>query len=164
MTLEVRELAPSDDSARVGQLVRDAYSSLPGYPGGDDDYLDHLADIGARAADATVVVAMLDDTIVGCLTYIDGPRSAHHEFSDPDSASFRYFGVELSVRGSGVAEAMVQWCIDRARTDGRPRIRIHTMGFMPAAQRLYQRLGFIRDEATDEIWGELIGLGYVFHC
>ena len=38
----------------------------------------------------------------------------------------------------------MQWCLQRARTDGRLRLRIHTLESMPGAQRLYERMGFAR--------------------
>jgi hypothetical protein len=35
---------------------------------------------------------------------------------------------------------------------------------MPGAQRLYDRLGFVRDPAGDDNWDGIVGLAYVFHC
>ena len=35
-------------------------------------------------------------------------------------------------------------CLDRARQDGRRRLVLHTATYMPAAVRLYERLGFAR--------------------
>lgn len=104
-----------------------------------------------------------DDRVVGCLTYVADHDNPHAEFDDPGSASFRYFGVDPHVQGHGVGEAMVRWCAPRALADGRERIRIHTLESMPAAQRMYLRLGFVRDPALDGDWEGIVGLAFVLH-
>ncbi len=163
MTLKVRELQPDDDAVEAGALVQGAYFRLPGYPR-DDEYDLRLGDVASRAQDALVVVAVDDGQLVGCLTYLADMSGPHGEFDDADAASFRYFGVHPSAQGSGVGVAMVQWCIDRARFDGRARIRIHTLDTMPGAQRLYLKMGFVRDPDNDEDWDGINGLAFVFHC
>lgn len=163
MTLEVRRLAVGDDTATAGAIVQDAYFRLPGYPR-DEEYDLRLADVAGRASDACVVVAFIDGRVVGCLTYVADMNSLHAEFEDGDAASFRYFGVHPTAQGIGVGEAMVQWCIDTANADGRHRIRIHTLESMPGAQRLYLRMGFLRDPDNDEEWDGIKGLAFVYHC
>ena len=161
MTLEVRRLEPGDNAAAAGVIVQDAYFPLPGYPR-NEEYDLLLADVHGRASE--VVVAFDEGRLVGCLTYVADMNSPHAEFEDGDAASFRYFGVHPSAQGSGIGEAMVQWCIDAARADGRHRIRIHTLESMPGAQRLYLRLGFVRDPESDEEWDGIKGLAFVYHC
>jgi ribosomal protein S18 acetylase RimI-like enzyme len=85
----------------------------------------------------------------------------HAEFDDADAASFRFFGVDPSVQGRGVGDAMVQWVIDESRRRGRRRIRIHTLESMPGAQRLYERIGFVRTPDHDENWDGITGLAFV---
>lgn len=164
MTCQVRPLAAGDDLAEIGAVVQKAYFALPGYPR-DDEYDQVLGDVVGRAGDldTQVVVAVDDGRIVGCLTFLPDPLSEHVEFDDPESAGFRYFGVDPAVQGRGVGEAMVQWCIEEARRLGRRRLRIHTLQSMPGAQRLYRRVGFERDPQFDENWGGIIGLSYVLH-
>ena len=57
--------------------------------------------------------------------------------------------VAPEAQGRGVGEALVRACIDQARADGRERLLLHTTSWMPAAHRLYARLGFERDPARD---------------
>ena len=158
----VRALAPGDDHALLGDIVRRAYFALPEYPR-DSEYDEIIADVAGRAAEegATVAVAELDGVAVGCVTFVV-PGGPGHEFADQRSASFRYFGVDPAVQGRGVGEAMVRWCIDRARAEGWPRLRIHTLESMPAARRLYERMGFMRDPASDEVWDGILGMAFVF--
>jgi GNAT superfamily N-acetyltransferase len=155
----VRRIAPTDDAARAGAIVQAAYFALDSYPR-EDHYDRMLADVATRAAEADVVVAIVDERIVGCLTFVSGHDNPHFEFVDDDAASFRYFGVDPDASGRGVGEAMVRWCIDEARRAGRARLRIHTLTMMQGAQRLYERLGFVRDPAHDEQWDGIVGLAY----
>ena len=161
MALEVRLLQPADDAEVLGAIVRRAYFALPGYPR-DPEYDIEIGAIAERPAGDDVVVAVLDGTPVGCLTYV-GPHSEFFEFHDPDGASFRFFGVDPFVQGRGVGEAMVHWCIARARHDRRRRLRIHTLDSMPGARRLYERLGFERDPDNDEDWDGIRGIAFVMH-
>jgi GNAT superfamily N-acetyltransferase len=139
--------------------VQTAYLALPGYPR-DDEYDRSLVDVSILATEADVVVAVDDGAILGCLTFVPDESNPHAEFADPEAASFRYFGVDPSSSGRGVGEAMVAWCVDEARRLGRTRVRIHTLTMMHRAQRLYERLGFVRDPAFDTQWDGIIGLAY----
>lgn len=162
MRLELRVLAPADDTAAAGAVVQQAYFALPSYPR-DPEYDVTIGAVGERVRESTVLAALLDGRIVGCLTYVADHHDPHAEFEDEEAASFRYFGVDPSVQGMGVGEAMVNWCLDRARSDGRLRMRIHTLESMPGARRLYERMGFLRDPANDEEWDGIKGLAFVHH-
>ena len=162
MTLVVRPVQPGDDLRAAGEVVRTAYFALPGYPR-DPEYDEMIADVEARAGESIVLIARLDERIVGCLTNVADDQDPHAEFSDPHGASFRYFGVLPDVQGKGVGQAMVQWCIDRARSDGRRSLRIHTLESMPAAQRMYLRMGFEHDPVNDEEWDGIKGIAFVLH-
>lgn len=159
-SIDVRRLADHDDHDLAGRLVQAAYEALPDMPE-EPEYLAYLGDVRSRREEVDVVVALADDRIVGCLTFVPGPGTHHHEFADPHATSFRYFGVDPSAQGSGVGRAMVQWCIDETRRLGKPRIRIHTLPIMDAAQRLYRRMGFVRTPEHDENWDGVEGIAYV---
>jgi ribosomal protein S18 acetylase RimI-like enzyme len=51
--------------------------------------------------------------------------------------------------GRGIGEALVRACIDRARADGRSRVYLDTTQWMERAQRLYERIGFVRAPELD---------------
>lgn len=162
MTVDVREASPADDLSVAGEVIRQAYFALPGYPR-DPEYDEVIADVATRVGESVVVVATLDERVVGCLTYVADHHDPHAEFQDPDGASFRYFGVVPDVQGRGIGQAMVEWCVRRARADGRRRLRIHTLESMPAAQRMYVRMGFERDPENDEEWDGIRGVAFVLH-
>ncbi len=163
MTIVVRLLREGDDASAAGRVVQNTYLQLPGYPR-DDEYDAALAAVADRAVKSDVVIAIEGDRIVGCLTYIADHAHPDYEFADEEGASFRYFAVVPSEQGRGVGAAMVEWCIARARADGKRRLRIHTLESMPTAQRLYERVGFHRDPENDENWDGIKGIAYVFEC
>ncbi|MEO5973932.1 MAG: GNAT family N-acetyltransferase [Ilumatobacteraceae bacterium] len=156
----IRSLTRGDDLHGAGQVVQRGYFALAEYPR-DEYYDEFIADIAGRVDDSLVVGAFVDGRIVGCLTYVSSNDSVHAEHDDSDAASFRYFAVDPSAQGGGIGEAMVRWVIERARADGRKRIFIHTLTMMPAATRLYERVGFVRVPEKDECWDGIAGLAYV---
>ena len=162
-TLVIRRVADGDDFGAAGRMVQAAYFSLPGYPR-DDEYDALLGDVASRARDAEVevLVGVLDGRIVGCLTFLPSLDNDHAEFVDPNATSFRYFGVDPAAQGSGVGEAMVRWCLDETARLGQQRCRIHTLLSMPGAQRLYERLGFVRTPEHDADWDGIVGLALSF--
>ena len=143
--IEIREIQPTELEA-AGRLVVDAYRSL-GVPQ-SASYEAEMADVGARAASATVLVARVDGLLAGCATFATA-RSPMYEVDDPDGATIRMLGVSEAARGRGVGEALVQACVERARASGAARLWLHTEPFMDAAQRLYARLGFVRAPELD---------------
>lgn len=159
MTLHIRLVEPHDDLAALGLIIQKSYFTLPGYPR-DPDYDLKLADVGSRLAQAEVWAAFLDDRPVGCLTFTAEVNSEHAEHGDSDASTFRYFGVDATAQGSGVGTAMVNKVIHRTVECGRRRIRIHTLQMMTSAQRLYERLGFVRDPNYDALWDDVVGLAY----
>ena len=97
-------------------------------------YLRQLVDVdGCRHV---AVVAIVDGECVGMARYIalpDEPGAAEVEVTVTD----RY-------QGRGIGELLVTTCLDRARAARKRRVVISTGSRMTAAQRLYERLGFVR--------------------
>lgn len=148
---------------QAGNLVQQAYFQLDGYPR-DAEYDAILGNVAARATDAEVLVAVDDDdSVVACLTFVSSVDSPDAEFDDVDAVGFRYFGVDPSAQGRGVGEAMVSWVFEEARRLGKRRVRIHTMGVMHGAQRLYQRTGFVREPSEDYAVDGIELLAFVRH-
>lgn len=91
--LLVRIARSGDDLEAAGDAVRRAYFALPEYPR-DAAYDIVIGDLASRVDEVDVVLALLADRVVGCLTYVADHDNPHAEFDDPGSASFRYFGVD----------------------------------------------------------------------
>ena len=144
MTLEIRSARP-DEYAEIGDLVVAGYATLSDRAPGYDAV---LRDVATRAASADVLVAVLDGTIVGSVTYVDGP-GPQAEVDDPDAATIRMLAVAPEARGHGAGAALVEACVARARNGGRRRVLLDTRESMTAAHRLYERAGFVRDTTLD---------------
>jgi GNAT superfamily N-acetyltransferase len=140
--LLVRRARP-DEYARVGALTIAAYQTLE-RDHLEDGYDEQILDVAGRAASAEVLVAVdHDGTVVGTCTFVSDPMSPWMEWTNPDETELRLLAVDVSGRGRGVGQVLVEACIARARALGRP-LMLHTTQFMPAASRLYERLGFER--------------------
>jgi ribosomal protein S18 acetylase RimI-like enzyme len=61
----------------------------------------------------------------------------------------RLLSVAPAARGRGVARALMDECVRRARVAGATDLGIHTSRSMRAAMRLYERMGFARAPEHD---------------
>lgn len=157
----IRPAAP-DELAAVGDLTVAAYAA-DGYLEGTDDYADELRDAARRAELATLLVAVDDRSggasqagqVLGTATFILA-GTPYAEVSRPGEAEFRMLAVAEEARGHGVAAALVQSCIERARAAGSTALALCSLKEMTPAHRIYQRMGFVR--TPDRDWEPLPGL------
>lgn len=156
----VRALTPDDDLDEAGAIVLRAYRSIPHRPH-DPEYDIVISDVRARIDETVVVGAFDGDSLVGCLTFVEGPNGSHAEYDDVGASSFRYFGVDPRIHGRGVGRSMVDWVIAESRRLGKERIFIHTIPVMHSAIRLYESLGFERRSDMDRMWDGVVGWAYV---
>lgn len=66
-----------------------------------------------------------------------------------EGPELRALAVSRDARGKGVARALVDECIRRARASGAKELGLHTSRSMRAARRLYDHLGFERVPERD---------------
>jgi ribosomal protein S18 acetylase RimI-like enzyme len=142
-----------DEYARLGAITVSAYVELDGHVH-EPDYERQLADIAGRAeAEATVVLAAVDDgdggRVLGGVTYVRDATSPMAEHAQNGAASIRMLAVDPAVQGRGVGRALTEACIDRARADGADDLVLHSTPWMTTAHRLYEGLGFVRDPSID---------------
>lgn len=142
----VREARP-DDYPALALLTVAAYRALLGSALGGP-YLAELADVAGRAEVAVLLVAVDADTrLLGGATYL--PRPGPLASVGGDEAAIRYLAVAPEAQGRGVGAALVAACVERARAAGKARLTLHTTAPMTAAQRLYERAGFVRNPGRD---------------
>ncbi len=154
----IRPAAPHELAA-VGELTVAAYAA-DGYLDGTDDYSDELGDAARRAELATLLVAVDEATgrVLGTATFcLHGTPYA--EVSQPGEAEFRMLAVAQDARGQGVGAALVQSCIERARSAGSSALALCSLRAMTPAHRIYERMGFAR--APERDWQPLPGLTLV---
>ncbi|MCU1427708.1 MAG: N-acetyltransferase [Actinomycetia bacterium] len=137
-----------DEYERVGRLTIDAYSTL------ERDHLwggydAEILDVAGRAETTEILVAVdADDHVLGACTFVSDRSSPWIEWSEPDEVQLRLLAVDTAVRARGIGQALVEECMERARELGRPLL-LHTTPHMEPAQRLYERLGFVRRTDRD---------------
>jgi ribosomal protein S18 acetylase RimI-like enzyme len=144
--IHIRRVLPAEYE-RVGDLTVAAYAALP-VDHLWDGYDDEIRAVAERLERAEVFVAVVDGKVVGAVTYVSDRESEWLEWSEPGEAQIRLLAVDDAVRGRGIGEALVDFCIERAREQGMT-ILLHTTQHMPAAQRLYARMGFMRRPERD---------------
>ena len=142
--LLIRPIQP-DDFAAVGELTVAAYRPFI-VAGGT--YEAKLRDPSARAEQAQVLVAGVDGALAGTVTYCPDP-GPFQEIAEPGEAEFRMLAVAPSAQGAGVGEALCRHLADTARAAGFRRLVCSTQRDMRAAQRLYERVGFVRRPDRD---------------
>lgn len=111
-----------------------------------------LALKGAISSDADknfgveLLVAELNGEAAGSVALFPAKSDAYKGFINDlmDYPEIRMLAVSPESRHKGVGEALIQECIRRAKVKGSPHIGLHTADFMKSAQRLYERMGFVR--------------------
>ena len=98
-----------------------------------------------------MLVAVDGDDLLGTVTVATrlGPWASQ---ASEGEAVVRLLAVAPSARGRGVGRSLVHAAVDVARSAGCSLIRLSTQGEMVAAQRLYDRAGFVRVPQDDWCW------------
>ena len=94
----------------------------------------------ARDTSGNVVGAVLQ-------LHANGPLA---QVARDGEAEFRVLAVAPEARGQGIGEALVNACVQRARAAGAPAVALWSQPTMPAAHRLYERMGFVRTPERDQ--------------
>lgn len=141
MTNESIQIRSIDDASGITPDVVDAFARLipqlsKSNPPPTGDELRAIAD---SAASVLLVAhdASRDDEIVGSLTL------ALFRIPTGLRAWIEDVVVDESVRGKGVGEALSRAAIDRARAAGAKTVDLTSRPSREAANRLYQRIGFV---------------------
>ena len=138
--IEIREVAAAEWEA-VGDLTAQAYIG-GGFVDADGPYSAHLRDTARRVKQASVLVAVIDDRIVGSVTVAE-PTSSYADIAEPGELEFRMLAVAPDARGSGVGSALVRRVMDIAYDRGDHAVVLSTQPNMEAARRIYDRNGFV---------------------
>ena len=153
MTFAVRVARPEEYGA-VGALTAGAYQAdalLDAHESPvDAAYEVKLRDAARRAREAELwVVVDGDGVLLGTVTWCP-PGSPWRQLALAEhQAEFRMLSVAPAGRRRGVARALVEACLDRARSDGAREVVIWSHPRMLGAHALYARLGFERASDLD---------------
>lgn len=144
------QLAEPAQYPAIGALTVAAYRA-DGQLEGDNGYETVLADVADRAGAGEVLVALSEQgAVLGAVTLV-APGRPYSEQATDGEMEFRMLAVDPAAQGQGVGEALVRACIERSRAAGARALVIRVRDFSLAAQRLYDRLGFVRTPDMDAI-------------
>lgn len=142
MNFSIRPIEARDDAA-VAAIIR---AVMPEFGAAGPGFAIHDAEVGAmhaayRKSGCAYFVVESGGRVLGGggVAPLDG---------EADTCELRkmYFLHEL--RGRGAGDALMRACLDAARKLGYRRCYLETLTGMDAAQRLYERHGFVRIPAA----------------
>ncbi len=135
-----------DELNEVSQLLKDSYQQYAKYlpSAAWEAYLEDIVDVRSRLAEADLIIAELDGKLVGAVTLYIKTSSSQETGWPKGWAGIRLLAVHPRFRGRGIALALMDECINRCRVKGISTIGLHTTEMMDVAQRMYERMGFIR--------------------
>jgi len=137
-TFLIRPIRP-DEYEALGQLTVAAYHTISYDIPQHHAYDVQLRDVARRAQTSSVVVATTPaGELLGGVTYVSGPDDPYSEELREGEAGIRMLAVHPAHQ-----------CLARARGGGRRRMVLHTGVWMPAAVRMYERMGFVRVPELD---------------
>lgn len=147
--------ALDEELEAVGELTAHAYL-VDGLV--RSDYVNQLKDARRRAAATELLVAVDGDlegpaALLGAVAFVVA-GTPYAEICHEGEAEFRMLAVAPEARRRGVGRLLARACIDRARASGASQVVICSSTAMPAAHRLYERLGFQRLPDRDWSPGE----------
>jgi ribosomal protein S18 acetylase RimI-like enzyme len=147
----VRPYGPRDRDA-VNAVARAAFAQ---YSQDYDDWPSFIEGIGRMAGlalDADVLVAEQDGVIAGAVAHV-GPGRPRAAFFPPEWSVIRMLVVDPARRGQGAGRALVAGCLRLAQEAAAPAVGLHTSPVMASALRMYEAIGFVRDQDLAPIRG-----------
>lgn len=165
MTGAVVRVATGAQVADAGALTAEAYLA-DRLVGAEESYADELRDAERRAREATLLVALVppgegdgandrdDDELVVVGTVTLAPYgTSYAEVAEPGELEIRMLAVAPEARRRGIADLLMAAALREAVASGATRVVLSTLDSMEAAQRLYERLGFVAVPERD--WGHV---------
>ena len=146
MSVTVRVVEPAD-LAQVGELTVHAYLADELLEP-DHEYVDELRDTARRAANATVLVAVDGDQVLGTITLAPA-GTEYAEIAAPGEIELRMLAVHPDARGRRTGELLMRAAIERGLGWGAHAVVLSTMPEMRSAQRVYDRMGLRRTPERD---------------
>jgi ribosomal protein S18 acetylase RimI-like enzyme len=143
--------ARNDELDEVAILLRDAYSqcekSMP--PGVWAYYVDDIMDVSSRLKDSELIVAELENKIVGSVTLYLRASATSKQGWPKGWAGVRLLGVHPLYRGHGIGKALMEEVILRCNKKNIQTVGLYTSKIMEVARIMYERMGFKRATEFD---------------
>lgn len=157
MEITIRQ-ADSEDFAEIRRITVDAYSGA-GYIDDEYAYNHILAAIEEGGyAGSTLLVAESEGKIVGSV-FVTRAGGDFSDVAHDGELEFRMLAVEPGQQHKGIAHALVQAVIDRARRDPELSGVVLTIApQMDGQHKLYESMGFVRIANRDFLLSDSFAL------
>ncbi|MBN8614993.1 MAG: GNAT family N-acetyltransferase [Deltaproteobacteria bacterium] len=138
--LRIRPIEPRDDAplAAILRAVRPTFGAIDDGVAFHDPELDRISHYNAGAGHAYFVVEDDEGVVVG------GGGIAPLPGTDDGTCELHRMYFLPRARGRGAGRALLERCLESARSLGYRRCYLETLTGMDAAQALYEKLGFVR--------------------
>lgn len=151
----ITELMLTKDSSDLTKQVNELFVRVYGLEGYTPlEYVkDELTVEKFLQSNAKVILSIDTESnvVLGAVIYLD-PNNEIRSDAKGSEAEFRMLAVDKSSRNKGIAQNLIKKCIDLAKQDSAVRLVISTQKIsMMDAQKLYQKMGFIRVANRDRI-------------
>ena len=142
MNILVRQ-ATARDADVVSAILQEAADWLiaSGQPMWKSDELSP-ARLARDVAGGLFFVAVVDDEIVGTVKFQLTDVEFWPDVDPRESAFIHRLAVRRRFAGGPVADALMSWAVDRARSLGRRYLRLDTEASRPRLRARYERFGF----------------------
>jgi GNAT superfamily N-acetyltransferase len=147
----IRDARP-DEHAAIHDLTRRAYAQYATIMDATTwAGLSNAIDAGLSSGQQMERIVALDgNTLVGSALLFPPSDDAYKGLGVRVTApEVRLVAVDPPARGRGVARALMDECIRRARASGASEIGLHTSRSMQAAIKMYEAMGFVRAPEND---------------
>jgi ribosomal protein S18 acetylase RimI-like enzyme len=144
LSLLVRGFEAADREA-VNAVARAAFAQYSNDYADWPTFIEGIGRMADLAADADVLVAEADGVVIGAVAHV-GPGRPRAAFFPVEWSVIRMLVVDPARRGQGAGRALVAGCLRLAQQTKAPAVGLHTSPIMASALRMYEALGFVRDQ------------------
>ncbi|MCC2318192.1 GNAT family N-acetyltransferase [Cellulomonas chengniuliangii] len=155
MGIEIRA-ARIDEHPAVGRLTERGFATGAYGPTTNPARLRALHDAAGRAAAGELLVAVDGGDLLGTASLVRA-GTAHSREAQDGEAELRLLAVAPEGRGRGVGAALALESLARARDWGMRAVVLDTGPANAASQRLYERLGFVREQQRETTMVDGVG-------
>jgi ribosomal protein S18 acetylase RimI-like enzyme len=142
----------SKDAVQLGKVALEAFAQFRSHYSDWSAMADGVSRMSDLSKTGEIVVAEVDNQIVGGVAYI-GPGSPKAAYFGRTWAIIRMLVVKPAARGQGISRQLTEECVRRARRDKSPIIALHTTPIMTVALPMYLRMGFVKLRDAPDIYG-----------
>ena len=150
MEVVIRPLQPGDDFVQLTELLHRAYAQLAEMGFRYTATYQTPEITRNRCETGTCLLAILDERVVGTVTYYHPQQTCHADWYDRlEVASFGQFGVDPPMQGAGIGARLMDAVEALAKADGAAELACDTAEGATHLIEMYERKGYRRVGTVD---------------